>query len=61
MAVQYMEAPKPGIESEPQLQPTLQLWQHQILFGPLHQAGDQTLAFTATLDPADSFFFLFFF
>ena len=27
----HMEIPGPGIESEPQLRPTLQLWKHRIL------------------------------
>ena len=37
----HMEVPGPGTESEPELQPMLQLWQSQIL-NPRHQAGDQT-------------------
>ena len=36
-----MGVPRPGIKSEPQLQPTPQLWQGQIL-NPLFQAEDQT-------------------
>ena len=34
--------PRPGIKSKLELQPTLQLWQQQIL-NPLHRVGDQTL------------------
>ena len=30
-AQQHMEVSRPGIESESELQPTLQLWQHRIL------------------------------
>ena len=37
------EIPGPGIESKPQLQPTPQLQQHQIL-NALHWAKDQTHA-----------------
>ena len=39
--LQHVEFPGPGIEPEPQLQPTLKL-QHCGSFIPLHQAGDQT-------------------
>ena len=35
----HMEVPRPGIKSEPQLQPMPQLWQRQILY-PLHWARD---------------------
>ena len=43
--LQYMDVPRPGTESEPQLR------QHSIL-NPLCQAGDQTCAATETMwDP----------
>jgi len=42
-----VEVPGPGTESEPQLRPTPQLQQHQIL-NRLPQAEDQTCASTAT-------------
>ena len=38
---QHMDVPGPGVKPEPQLRPTPELWQHQILH-PLCQAGDQT-------------------
>ena len=44
---QHMEVPRPGVESELQLQSMPQLWQHQIL-NPLYQAGDQTHASATT-------------
>ena len=46
-ALWYMEGPRPGIESEPQLQ-------HQI-FKPLHQAGDGAHASAATQATAVGF------
>ena len=39
----YMQVPRPGVESELQVEPTPQLQQSQIL-NPLHWAGDQTHA-----------------
>jgi len=47
----HMEVPWLGIESKPQLQPTPQLQQSQIL-NQLHWAGDKTHATTETMpDP----------
>ena len=43
----HVEVPRPGIESKPQLQFTLQLQQHHVLY-PLHWAGDQTLSSAVT-------------
>ena len=43
----HMKVPGPGIKSKLELQPPLQLQQCQIP-NPLHQAGDQTYAFTVT-------------
>ena len=44
-----MEVPRPGIRSEPQLQPEPQVWQHQILLDPLtHCAGNQPCASAVT-------------
>ena len=43
----HMEVPRPEIKSKPQLGPTPQLWQCQIL-NPLCQAEDQTHASSET-------------
>ena len=48
--------PGPGIRSEPQLWPTLQLQQHWIL-NPLYQAGDQTHVPVILLHYSGNFFF----
>ena len=42
-----MEVPGPETESELQLPPTPQLWQHQI-YNPLYLAGDQTPTLAVT-------------
>ena len=50
---QHMEVPWPGMKSEPQLQPTPQLWQSWIL-NPQHSwARDQTCASAMTLDASE--------
>ena len=49
-----MEVPGPGIESKPQLWPTLQLQQHQIL-NPPHRARDWIYICTATWAAAVGF------
>ena len=50
---QHIEVPGPRIKSKPPLQPTPQLWQHQIL-NSLCQAGDQIHASAATQASAET-------
>ena len=47
LGIWHMEAPSPGTESEPELQPTPQLQQCHI-FSPLCRVGDQTSTSTET-------------
>ena len=63
-----MEVPRPGIDAEPQLQPTPQL-SNTRSSNPLHWAGNGTLGSTATqaaaiefcaTDPQQELFFSFF-